>query len=237
MCRIYRMHSHLGKTQTWDEWEALKSHIWVCWSQGHFVASLRIDPWFMKCKFNQHYASHFGVEIFSVVNLMEIVLKTLWFDNDNHRACEFKVQGNPRSASGKKEKHKFKSTSGKEVASNWGCILSVTRYANNLTWRGFIIIPLYTCRARLLDKLQPKILVWITDYFTGIGDGAKLILLPFSNQSHVKSIKRPLGDDCILTLVHQQINHDLQRMFVCQNKLWKAIAKSFILFNSRSIKK
>ena len=154
---------------------------------------------------NQHY---FCVQILSVINLMKFILKTSWFDNDNHRVSAAKMEGNPRSVSAKKEKHKFKYTSSIEVASNCGCTLSVTRYANDLTSRGFIIIPRYTCRARPLEKLQPKILVWITDYFTEIGDGAKLILLLFFNQSHAKSIRRPFGDDCILTLVYPKINHD-----------------------------
>ena len=63
---------------------------------------------------------------------------------------------------------------------------SVLQYADDFT--RFIIIPCYTCGARLLEKLQLKILVWITDYFAGIGDGAKLILDSLSNQSSFKSI-------------------------------------------------
>ena len=52
----------------------------------------------------------------------------------------------------------------------------------------FIIIPCYTCGARVLEKLQLKILLWITDYFAGIGDGAKLILDSRFNQSSFKSL-------------------------------------------------
>ena len=62
----------------------------------------------------------------------------------------------------------------------------VLQYADDFT--RFIIILCYTCGARLLEKLQLKILLWITDYFAGIGDGAKLILDSRSNQSSFKSI-------------------------------------------------